>query len=422
MRPTVLLISAIAHVPLVAYIAHIAVAPRGRPQLRGAIRAEVKPPASAAPIEVTFLVEAEEVTAKLPRTPRTPRHEVKERSASFVPSATRSPTASERIAPPSVPIFDLGVLGDLGSLAFRSEDGATDEVHRGTGTGLMRMRGPDLDLDPQVAERIAAAGHKPDELRRSGKLKSQPGGGAIIHDRVTTMTVEPDGSANFDDLKDIDPQFKLPIPKIWQVEEMRQQLGHELTEWFKDPEAGKRYGTTADLPRHLQASPGACDSWGATMCDDPLAPQIEQRVRELKKVNGAFLGGPLDITAWLHRKFIGDPYSSRKLKLLTDTFDERVAMGTAHRAEQSARSAELMQKNLEWLWAREHDPIARRAALFELWDECTEDDAGARARALVIGWIRARLPAGSPDAYTAAELDVLQMRRTSTAAFAPYDD
>src|SRR5690606_9996144 len=104
------------------------------------------------------------------------------------------------------------------------------------------------------------------------------------------------------------------------------------------------------------------------------------------------------------------------------TFDERVAMGTAYRAEQSARSAELMQKNLEWLWAREHDPIARRAALFELWDECGEDEAGTRARALVIGWIRARLPAGSPDAFTAHELELLQTRRTSTAAFAPYAD
>ena len=286
----------------------------------------------------------------------------------------------------------------------------------------MRMRGPDLDLDPQVAERIAAAGHRTDELRRSGKLERQPGGGAIIHDRVTTVTVAPDGSANFDDAKDIDLRFKMPIPKLWQVEEMRKDLGHELTEWFKDPEAGKRYGTTADLPRHLQASPGACDSWAGTLCDDPLAPQIEQRIRERKKVNAGFFGGPMDITAWLHRKFVGDPFASRKLKLLTDTFDERVAMGTAYRAEQSARSAELMQKNLEWLWAREHDPVARRAALFELWDECGEDEAGTRARSLVIGWIRARLPAGSPDAYTAQELDVLQTRRTSTAAFAPYAD
>jgi hypothetical protein len=156
------------------------------------------------------------------------------------------------------------------------------------------------------------------------------------------------------------------------------------------------------------------------MCDDPLAPKVEQFVRERKQVLGGFLGGPLDITAWLHRKYVGDPYASRKLKLLDDTRDERVAMGLAHRAEQRARSAEIMRGNLERLWARVADPMARRAALFELWDECGEDEAGNRARAVVIGWIRARLPAGSANAYTDAELQALDTHRTSRAAFAPY--
>jgi hypothetical protein len=302
----------------------------------------------------------------------------------------------------------------------------------GTGTGWMRMRGQELGerglelgLDATTAERIAAAGEKPDELRRSGKLESRPGGGAMIHDRVTTVTVDPDGKVHFEDKKDIDLKLELPIPKVWEIEEMRKELGHELTEWFKDPEAGKRYGRFQDLPRHLQAAPGACDQWGATFCDDPLAPAIEKRVREKKATSGGgvvgtILGGPMDITAWLHRKFIGDPYASRKLKLLEDTLDERVAMGVEHRAQQQLRSAEFMRRNLERLWKQEQNPVARRAALFELWDECGDEEAGTRARAVVIGWIRARLPAGSPDAYTEEELAVLQSRRTSRAAFEPY--
>ena len=199
-------------------------------------------------------------------------------------------------------------------------------------------------------------------------------------------------------------------------------IGHELTEWFKDPEAGKRFGRTQDLPRHLQASEGGCNNWSDLMCDDPLAPKTEARARELKKVEGGFLGGFADITAYLHRKFVGDPYASRKRKLLDDTRDERVAMGTKHRAEQAIRSAEFMTRNLEAMWARDLPPVARRAALFELWDECGDDDAGKRARAVVVGWIRSHLPAGSADAYTADELAVLAARRTSSAAFAPYAD
>lgn len=286
----------------------------------------------------------------------------------------------------------------------------------------MRMRGADLTLDAGTAQRIANAPQAPrDPLRKSGKLESTPGGGAAIYDRVTTVTVDQDGHAHFDDKPDLDLHFHLPIPKLWRVDEMRKDLGNHLAEWFKDPEAGKRFGRTQDLPKHLQASEGACDSWGNTMCDDPLAPKLEKLVRERKKVLGSLFGGAFDITSYLHRKYVGDPYASRKRKLLDDTREERVALGTAHRAEQAARSAELMRNNLDRLWAVEQRPIARRAALFELWDECGEDEAGMRARAVVIGWIRAKLPADSADAFTAGELEALQARRTSTQAFTPYE-
>ena len=72
-----------------------------------------------------------------------------------------------------------------------------------------------------------------------------------------------------------------------------------------------------------------------------------------------------------------------------------------------------VQRTLEELWAREHDPAARKQALFELWSDCADDDAGQRARAMVIGWIRANLPEGSAGAYTPDDLDRL--------GFQPYD-
>lgn len=120
-----------------------------------------------------------------------------------------------------------------------------------------------------------------------------------------------------------------------------------------------------------------------------------------------------------------DPYARDKLALLDRTRDQRVAVGERHRHAQLARAAELMQRNIDRLWATAPDLAGRKRGLFELWDDCAETGsdelvaAGAAARGLVIGAIRARLRGA--DAYTAAELAELNAVRRSTAVFAPYE-
>jgi hypothetical protein len=209
-------------------------------------------------------------------------------------------------------------------------------------------------------------------------------------------------------------------------------LGDDLANWYADPEAGKRFGRMQDLPQALQADPSACSQWGDQMCDDVNAPESERRTRGtpgdsrgLALVHDVLTGrdivGTLDITAYLMRKAgIGDPFASRKLALLDATRDERAARGDNYRAEQLARSAELMRANLERLWASAMTAGERRAVLFELWDECAEGDgaigdAGERARATVIGWIRAKHVAYTPD-----ELAALNHHRASRQDFAPW--
>jgi len=120
-----------------------------------------------------------------------------------------------------------------------------------------------------------------------------------------------------------------------------------------------------------------------------------------------------------------DPYAHDKLALLDRTRDQRVAIGERHRKDQLAHATELMQRNIDRLWAAAPDRAARKRGLFELWDDCAETGgdelvapAGA-ARRLVIGTIRARLR--GPDAYTTAELAELNAIRRSTAVFAPYE-
>jgi hypothetical protein len=148
--------------------------------------------------------------------------------------------------------------------------------------------------------------------------------------------------------------------------------------------------------------------------------------RALTSKVGSLVEINADITGYLMNRHVGDPYASRKQKILDQTRDERVRIGTAHRADQLARSSELMRRNLVALWRTTADPAQRRAALFEIWDECGEGTdttgaAGERARAMVIGWIRRRLPPGARGAYTASEIDELNTRRTSRQRFVPYE-
>ena len=316
------------------------------------------------------------------------------------------------------------------SISTSPSSGGASETATGTdhapvaGHGMMHMRGPELHPGDAQLETIANGG-KPlaEKVHESGRVENAPNGKAVINDRVATIEIERDGTAHVITKPDIDVHWRLPI-RPWEWRQDLTDAGKDIAKWAEDPNALTRYGRTQDLPEHLRASEGSCNSFGDTMCDDPLAPGAEERARNYRVKDGGgvpIFGGKLDITGWLGHKFGIDVYASRKLKLLDDTRDERVARGDKYRTQQLERSAELMRRNLDALWAATHDLDERRAALFEMWDECAEGDgpvgeAGDRARVVVIGWIRAKLPAG---AFSPAEIDILDKRRASKQHFAP---
>ena len=132
-----------------------------------------------------------------------------------------------------------------------------------------------------------------------------------------------------------------------------------------------------------------------------------------------------DVTDALMRKKKIDPYASRKLAFLDQTRDARVELGIEYRKQVLARTSEIVRQNLDAMWA--HIPVAeRKQALFDLWDEVDETGdeeiaaAGTAARAVIIGFLRARFPAGSPNAFTADEVERLNRKRHSRTTFAPY--
>ncbi|MCW5807036.1 MAG: hypothetical protein KIT31_32045 [Deltaproteobacteria bacterium] len=292
----------------------------------------------------------------------------------------------------------------------------------GTGTGLLGMRGRrhDLSLSAEAMARILDGGPEvPDPVTPTGKIQRR-GAEGKIDDTVATVRVHADGTVDLKGKPHVSVHVGPPIPTM---EDLR-VAGRQIAEWYENPYKRRdNVGRMQDLPRHQTATEGACSSWGDASCEPMPADGAPPRGR---LVGGGETGvlplgwGKLDISGYLMEKLAGDPYAARKLKLLDETREERIATGTAFRAEQQARSAELVQRNLAALWRARTDPAERRAALFAMWDECTEDEAGLRARAMVLGWIRTHLPAGSPGAYTATELAKLDGARGSAQHFAPY--
>ena len=304
----------------------------------------------------------------------------------------------------------------------------------GAGRGLFTMRGPSLEPPPELLAKLADGGRElPGPVPRSGKLHDAPNGTGVVEDLVTTATVARDGTVSFHDKPNIDAKLHIPaLPTPSGIIKDVRDAERALGTWATDPYEQTRYGKMQDLPRHMLGedptnSTAQCTHYGDSSCDDPDAPAFEKGSHEAMR-GQLGVGGTFDLTAALMKKLhAGDPWAARKQKILRDTFDERVAKGDAFHGDQLAHSAELMRTNLERMWATTPDPAARREALFELWDECADGegpgaDAGARARAMVIGWIRSHVPAGSPGAFSAADSVAFSARKSSHAPFCPYEE
>jgi hypothetical protein len=304
-------------------------------------------------------------------------------------------------------------------------------------TNALAMRGMrhDLALSREGAERIAAAAtgggterEQPGEPRWAHdpkiKLLDDGGGRKVVRDPVATFDVAPDGTVDIEDKGDFSFTPNLPTPDM--LMKQWRWFKKDFNRWVADPYRDTRVGRSQDLPNHLLAVPGACDVYGGFGCFTEADQRKQWEMEDDGVQAGDSLGGGrADITGYLHRKFVGDPYSSRKLKILDQTRDERVRIGGEFRAEQLDRSAELVRRNLEALWRSTPDPAQRREALFTIWDECDEGEdergaAGERARAMVIGWIRAKLPLGSAGAYSSDDIAKLDAARSSRQHFTPY--
>lgn len=289
--------------------------------------------------------------------------------------------------------------------------GASAEPGGGSGYGKLSMRRPQIDPraggfelheDPE-AHRAEAP------VEESGELKPN-GGGTYRRTRPGfTGYVARDGSVSFKDKKAFSVKWKIPNP--FRVAKAAakglEDYGRDPWKQVKDAERDWSSGLEVeDYTKHIDEDDSA-DHGDATI---PI------------------LGGSTEITDWVMRKVGQDPYQSDKLLWMDQTRDERVQIASVHRERQLKKAVEIVRRHLERVWARtDMDLVAKREAMFELWDDGAEDgdamlvEAATRTRAAVIGFVRAKLPAGSEGAYSKDELERLNRRRTSRARFEPYE-
>jgi len=331
--------------------------------------AMLAPPAAAPPA----------VTAATPSTATSTARTATIRTAIATESAAAA--APEGAAPATEPATATGP----GALAMRG-------LPRSPRAAIAALPSSDSAVISEILNRPPAP-----EVPESGELAANRDGTYTKRDMTFTAHVDADGHvAKIEDKPNFNYKLHIPKPK-----KIAKAAGQHLANWAEDP-YGVSTGTGQDAAQ----------------------------VNEQDKTDGrtyTILSGGFDVTDAAMRLAGQDPYEARKREFLDRTFDERVQIGTAHRAQQLEAADQIILDHLGKLWARTDLAIAqKRALVFELWDDCAESGGeqliagGKKARAALLRWIDVHLPAGGPDAFTEGEIGRFNRRRHSNARFAPY--
>jgi hypothetical protein len=315
------------------------------------------------------------------------------------PAAAIAPTPAP-LPKPRAAIARTAITATTATAVIEPGPPATVEPVPSTGRvfAMRTPKRPDLSIRSDYRDALdhAPKGSTPQrDVPETGKLQPSGGGTYRSDEGVFTAKVGKDGSVDLKDAKN----FRISVPNPAKIPKAIKTWADQENKTPDDPE---RVAVNNNRPADTDTRP----DHGKTV---PV-------------VRGGF-----DVTDALLRRKGQDPYFSKKLKYLDSTRDERVQIGSKYKAAQLKQATQLMQKNLEAVFASTQDPAARKQGMFELWDDCAETgeaaviEAGRAARQLVVGTIRSRFPAGGPQAFTTAELAALNQRRHSKAVFAPYE-
>ncbi|MDX2090866.1 MAG: hypothetical protein SFX73_23605 [Kofleriaceae bacterium] len=229
------------------------------------------------------------------------------------------------------------------------------------------------------------------------------------------------------------PEGELPAPSAPTVSALRDPLGATPRGASTDELARQRDGTyrskhdnfTANVDKdgRVRFQDRSSVRPGAGIDSEAGARGVDPSIRQDNSIGSGGVGGSMDVTEMVMRGKGYDPHAQEKLAFLDRTREQRASMAQERRTSQLSKSAVLMRRTLDEMWASTRDPAQRKETLFELWDECAETGdpemvtGAVQARAEIMAFIRKRLH--GPHAYTREEIAQLNARKKSKATFSP---
>ena len=142
---------------------------------------------------------------------------------------------------------------------------------------------------------------------------------------------------------------------------------------------------------------------------------------------GVGIGGKFDLTDELMRAAGMNPYRYEQHRLAEETREDRLCRMRETQKLTEHDALLRLDGKLQTVWNTPKLPAPqRRKLLFELWDECREEepDAGAKSalavRATIEAFIRKKLPKNGDHAYQHHEIAMLNKFRSSIRVFDPY--
>jgi hypothetical protein len=114
-------------------------------------------------------------------------------------------------------------------------------------------------------------------------------------------------------------------------------------------------------------------------------------------------------------------WDAERAWFLRETEALRAEMADAAHERELGGAEHGLRKRLDHIWCDvTKTPEQRRRAIFEVWNETSVDEVGARGRRVVEAYVRENLPQGSALAFSPQELLVLNSTRGGRERFEPY--
>lgn len=130
-----------------------------------------------------------------------------------------------------------------------------------------------------------------------------------------------------------------------------------------------------------------------------------------------------DLTDLAMRGKKQDPYAAEKRKFIE--FSDKVRSELRKKALQESQDQALatLSDQLTLLWRSSRSAASRRREMYEIWADSSDDKSeklSRKGRRIIEDFIRANLPEGSSDGYTAEELSRIAGERQNLPPFDPY--